>query len=220
MSYTHFTLLRHGLPEQADCLLGRTNPPLTEKGWQQMQASSEALKFDLIVSSPLLRCRDYAEQLARKSQCQLILEDDWQELDFGRWDGKLISELWNEPSQEISQRIAPSYSQFWNAPFQHTPPDGESCEALLHRLTSSIEKLSRAYPGKHLLIVSHSGVMRMVLAWLLNSRHTGNAHLSQVQLDHAALLHFNTYIDEADTLWPQLQGFHNPCAYQHSLRDN
>ncbi|MGS0681599.1 histidine phosphatase family protein [Shewanella sp. 125m-7] len=211
MSYTHFSVLRHGLPEQADCLLGHTNVPLTEKGWQQMQSSIDALKFDLIISSPLLRCSAYARQLAQERHCELTLDDTWQELDFGRWDGKAIAELWQDNK--------PSYSQFWNAPFEHTPPDGESTLSLLQRVTSSIEKLSHTYSGKRLLIISHSGVMRIILAWLLNSGRQGNPHLSRIQLDHAALLHFNTYIDEADLLWPQLQGLHNPCAYQHSLLD-
>ncbi|GIU35689.1 histidine phosphatase family protein [Shewanella schlegeliana] len=220
MSYTHFTLLRHGQPEQANCLLGRTDPPLTDKGWQQMHSSANTLKFHLIISSPLLRCRGYAEQLADERNCQLILDDDWQELDFGLWDGQVITALWQQPNQHLSHGTEPTYSQFWHAPVEHIPPAGESSQALLHRITSSIDTLSRAYPGKQLLIVSHSGVMRMVLAWLLNSRQAGNAHLSQIQLDHAALLHFNTYIDETGTLWPQLQGFHNPCVYQHTLQDN
>lgn len=216
MSYTHFTVLRHGLPEQADCLLGRTNPALTQKGLQQMHSAATGLEFDLIISSPLKRCCAFAQQLADERNCKLIVEDAWQELDFGLWDGKPIAELWQQQSATGDE---PSYTQFWHAPFAHTPPNGESSESLLERIVTGIDCLSRAHQGQHLLIISHSGVMRMLLSWLLNSQQTANAHLSRVQLKHAATLQFNTYLDEADSLWPQLQGFYNPCADQHSLLD-
>ncbi len=212
MNDTQFTLLRHGLPELSGCLLGRTNPPLTAKGWQQMEQSSASLEFDLIISSPLARCHAYAQHLAQKRDCKLIVDDAWQELDFGNWDGNSIATLWDDSQQ--------GYGQYWHAPFVHTPPNGESTSDLLSRITTSIECLSREYRGKRLLIVSHSGVMRMALVWLLNSTQEGNPHLSRVQLEHAALLHFNTYIDEADTLWPQLQGLNNPSVYLNSLMDN
>ncbi|WOT06764.1 histidine phosphatase family protein [Shewanella youngdeokensis] len=211
MNYCEFTLLRHGQPEQADCLLGRTNPPLTAKGWQQMQLSSTGLTFDLIISSPLSRCHAYARHLAQQHNSQLIVDSDWQELDFGDWDGQAINSLWEDQH---------GYGEYWQAPFDHTPPNGETTTALLQRLTSSIGRLSREYAGQRILIVSHSGVMRMLLAWLLNSTQQGNPHLSRVQLEHAAVLQFNTYIDEANTLWPQLQGLSNPSVSLHSQVDN
>ncbi|GIU17021.1 MULTISPECIES: histidine phosphatase family protein [unclassified Shewanella] len=227
MSYTQFTLLRHGLPEKAECLLGRTNPPLTAQGWQQMQQSLGATAFDLIVSSPLIRCQSFAQHLADNSQCQLIIDDAWQELDFGLWDGKSIAELWqgsqqthsSGPKKPLEQQIQQpqTYSDFWHAPFEHTPPEGESSLALLQRISVSIESLSRQHQGKHLLIITHSGVMRMVLAKLLNSTLQGNPHLSRISLEHAALLHFNTYLDADDHLWPQLQGFHNPSFSNASV---
>ncbi|NRB24070.1 hypothetical protein [Shewanella sp.] len=40
---THFLQLRHGLPEQAGHLLGRSNPALTALGWQQMQRGTARL---------------------------------------------------------------------------------------------------------------------------------------------------------------------------------
>ena len=211
MSYCQFTLLRHGLPEQADCLLGRTNPPLTAKGWQQMQRSSAGLTFDLVVSSPLTRCHAFAQHLAQQHNSQLIVDSDWQELNFGDWDGQVISTLWDDKY---------GYGEYWKTPFELTPPNGETTTELLQRLTSSIERLSREYAGQQLLIISHSGVMRMLLAWLLNSTQQGNPHLSRVQLEHAALLQFNTYIDETDNLWPQLQGLSNPSIALHSQVGN
>lgn len=204
--YTQFMLLRHGLPHQSECLLGRTNPTLTEQGWQQMQASIASLQFDLIISSPLLRCYDFAEHVAEQQGLPLLTNDAWQELDFGCWDGQTITSLWADEQQ--------AYCQFWQEPFKNSPPQGESSAQFLARITHSIRQLSEQYMGQRVLIVTHSGVMRMTLAWLLNSVQQGNPHLSRVQLDYAAVLQFSTYLDEEALLWPQLQGFNNPSVTQ------
>ncbi|MGL4187161.1 MAG: histidine phosphatase family protein, partial [Thiotrichaceae bacterium] len=193
---TQFMLLRHGLPELAERLLGRTDPRLTEQGWQQMHASTAALDVDVIISSPLLRCYDFAKQMAQVKGINLVTNDAWQELDFGDWDGRLVAELWADEQH--------AYRQFWHEPFNHSPPQGESSASLLARVSHSITLLSQQYRGRRLLIVTHSGVMRMVLAWLLDSKQQGNSHLSCIQLEHAALLHFTTYLDEDALLWPQL----------------
>lgn len=216
MNTTRFTLLRHGLPELADHLLGTTDSLLTAKGWQQMQMSSASLEWDVILSSPLRRCCDFAATLARDNKQTLRIDPAWQELDFGDWDGQLISTLFadigSEPTlcDDTGQKNKTSYSQYWQQPFNHTPPNGETTANLLRRVTTSIEQLSRQHAGKQLLIVTHSGVMRIVLAWLLESRQQNNPHLSRVQLNHAATLSFSTYRDHQDKLWPQLLSFCNP----------
>lgn len=210
MNATHFMLLRHGLPEQAGHLLGRTNPALTTQGWQQMQRSAAMLNFDVIVSSPLIRCQHFARHLATEQETDLVVLPQWQELDFGLWDGKSIASLWDDEQQ--------AYSQYWHDPFDHTPPSGETTAALLARITQSINQLSRQYTGKRVLVVTHSGVMRITLSWLMNSVHQGNPHLSRIKLDHAALLEFNTYLDDEDKIWPQLQGLLNP-SISTQIRD-
>ncbi|EDQ01635.1 histidine phosphatase family protein [Shewanella benthica] len=204
LNTTHFMLLRHGLPEQAGHLLGRTNPALTEQGWQQMRRSAATLNFDIIISSPLIRCQHFASRLATERGAELRVLPQWQELDFGLWDGKSIASLWEDERQ--------AYSQYWHDPFIHTPPEGETSVALLARVSESINQLSRQYRGKRVLIVTHSGVMRITLSWLMSGAHQGNPHLSRIQLDHAAILEFNTYLDDEDKLWPRLQGLLNPSV--------
>ena len=212
MNTTHFMLLRHGLPHQARHLLGRSDPGLTSKGWHQMQRSAATLNFDVIFSSPLRRCNDFAQKIATEQKKTLVTSSAWQELNFGLWDGKTIASLWADEHQ--------GYSQYWHDPFNHTPPEGETTAALLARITSSIEQLSQQYSGKRILVVTHSGVMRMTLAWLLNSVQQGNPHLSRMQLDHAAILLFNTYRDDENQLWPQLQGLMNPSMLPDLLNGN
>lgn len=209
---TQFILLRHGLPHQAEYLLGRTNPTLTKLGWRQMQTSILPINFDIIISSPLRRCYDFAKHVALERSLTLLTDAAWQELDFGDWDGQSIVSLWADKQQ--------AYSQFWHEPYQFSPPQGETSTALLERIKNSVTQLSEQYLGQRILIVTHSGVMRMAITWLLNITQQGNPHLSRIQLDYAAVLQFNTYLDENTLLWPQLQGLVNPSVTNATAHGN
>ena len=70
--------IRHGEPHGGDILRGRVDPALTDLGWTQMQKatglSSEHVPSEItpnwseIISSPLKRCRDFAEQVAANTK--------------------------------------------------------------------------------------------------------------------------------------------------------
>ncbi|MDO6620528.1 MULTISPECIES: histidine phosphatase family protein [unclassified Shewanella] len=219
MNNTKFTLLRHGQPQLSDCLLGRTNAPLTALGWQQLRQSSIGLGFDRIISSPLERCSAFAQQLAHESAVPITICADWQEMDFGLWDGLPLKQLW--AATDID------YPKFWQNPFLSQPPQGESSIQLMQRVVKQIQLLSRQYQGQHLLIVTHSGVIRIIMHWLLchsnsidkfseaflsshsHSHQYCNAHLSNLMVSYAARLQINTFIDDDKVLWPQLTGLHN-----------
>lgn len=59
--------LRHGETSLSHTLRGKTDDALTAKGWAQMQstiaqAEQVSQAWDVIYSSPLQRCRLFAEQ--------------------------------------------------------------------------------------------------------------------------------------------------------------
>ena len=66
--------MRHGEPEGGEVLRGRVDHPLSKLGWQQMQLaaapglvngqSAATSQWTDIISSPLQRCRAFAEKLA------------------------------------------------------------------------------------------------------------------------------------------------------------
>jgi broad specificity phosphatase PhoE len=56
-----FRLLRHGEPEGGRLYRGNLlDDPLSEKGWQQMQASVNGKHWDFIATSPMARCQAFA----------------------------------------------------------------------------------------------------------------------------------------------------------------
>ncbi|MEW6253578.1 MAG: histidine phosphatase family protein, partial [Planctomycetota bacterium] len=62
---TLIDLMRHGEPVGGRRYRGQVDDPLSEKGWAQMRAAvGEAAPWHHVVSSPLLRCREFAETLA------------------------------------------------------------------------------------------------------------------------------------------------------------
>jgi len=68
---TQIDLLRHGEPVGGRRYRGQTDDPLSEKGWQQMRAAVlDVQGWDVIYSSPLRRCAEFAQELSRRRRCQ------------------------------------------------------------------------------------------------------------------------------------------------------
>lgn len=83
-------LLHHGACSDGNIYRGRTDSPLSERGWAQMRAvmaRSDASGWQSVYSSPLQRCRLPAQQLTERLGVSLYQEPGLRELDFGAWDG-------------------------------------------------------------------------------------------------------------------------------------
>ncbi|MGY4490109.1 alpha-ribazole phosphatase family protein [Pseudomonas sp. TE3610] len=150
-------LLRHGETELGGGLRGSLDDALTEHGWQQMRdAVVGGGPWDRIISSPLQRCRLFAEQLAASLHLPLSLAPDLQELHFGDWEGQSASELMKTDERGLGL--------FWSDPYGFTPPNGEPVLDFSARVLAAIERLHAAHAGERLLVISHGGVMRLLLA--------------------------------------------------------
>ena len=135
-------LLRHGEPEGGDILRGRINPKLTPTGWRQMSTSA-ALTLDphvayaaelgivapvsstpltprwtKVISSPLERCQHFAAHAAAAHTLTPHVEDRWQEIDYGDWDGM--------PIDEWRKIAAPQFAEFRRDLSKLAPPNGEN----------------------------------------------------------------------------------------------
>ncbi|WP_153914560.1 histidine phosphatase family protein [Shewanella sp. TC10] len=192
---TVITLLRHGQPHSHECLLGHTDSPITDFGWQQLQCASQDTGCDLVVSSPLRRCCDFAKTYAKSNSLPFVVDERFQEMNFGDWDGLPLAHLWES---ELG------YNEFWAQPWLQTPPNGESSLALYQRVIDGLSDLIASYPSQHILLFTHGGVMRIVMAWILGTQQQGNMHLSQLSLGYASKIKLDIYIDPTGKQWPQL----------------
>jgi alpha-ribazole phosphatase len=181
-------LLRHGEPVGGARYRGSTDDKLSEKGWQQMQAALITDNFahnvipnnvthdsqppwTHIISSPLRRCAAFAQRLSASMALPLHIEPRFAEIHFGDWEGLSSAQIMRQDSHRLSQ--------YWADPSRFTPPNGETLKTFRARVANAWSDLNKGgsqtprIPAacKHLLIITHGGVLRMVLSDILQTPH-------------------------------------------------
>ncbi|MGD8743169.1 MAG: histidine phosphatase family protein, partial [Granulosicoccaceae bacterium] len=156
MTDTIIDFIRHGEPIGGRAYRGHNiDDPLSEKGWQQMwDAVGEHCPWSHIVSSPLLRCLDFARALADKHDLSISIDERLKEVGFGEWEGKT-------PDQIKQQRLT-EYSAFYADPVNKRPPGAEDLDSFIQRVTRAYQDIADYYTGKQVLVVAHAGVMRAI----------------------------------------------------------
>jgi len=182
-STTSISLLRHGDVEGGACYRGITDDPLSDLGWQQMQHSIEqhSSNWDLIISSPLVRCAAFAQRLSKTLNIPITYHSELQEINFGDWEGKIAEQI-----------DAQSLALFYADPSKNPPPNGESFTTFQRRILLTWQHLLQRHMGKNILLISHAGVIRVILANILalDTEHSfklkiGHAYVSRVECIHS-----------------------------------
>jgi broad specificity phosphatase PhoE len=149
-------LLRHGEAEGGARFRGGHDDPLSSHGWKQMaQATDADPGWTRVVSSPARRCSDFAHRLAARRGLPISVLPALGERCFGAWEGLAAHQI---PAAELTG--------FWDDPVGYTPPEGEPFLGFRRRVLAAWAQVC-AQPEPYTLIVSHGGVMRVVLAELL-----------------------------------------------------
>ena len=178
-------LLRHGETELGGGLRGSLDDALTAKGWAQMRDTVEGQgPWDRLVSSPLQRCARFADELGERLGLPVTLEPGLQELHFGVWEGQSAASLMDTDAEALGR--------FWADPYGFTPPQGEPVLAFSERVLAAVERLRLAYAGERVLLVSHGGVMRLLLA---RARGLPREQLLNVEVAHGALFSLRVGVD-------------------------
>jgi alpha-ribazole phosphatase/probable phosphoglycerate mutase len=177
---TIIDVIRHGEPVGGRKYRGRIDDPLSEKGWAQMRAAvGEYAGWQQIVSSPLLRCAEFAQALARKQAIPLHMESRLQEVGFGDWEGKT--------SAEITAADPALIFKFKRDPITYRPAHAEPIADFYQRVSSVWDELTAQFSGQHVLIVAHAGVIRMIVAHVLGMPPE---HAYRIQVGSAAISRF------------------------------
>lgn len=178
-------LLRHGETELGGGLRGSLDDALTEKGWRQMRAAVvERGPWDRLVSSPLQRCARFAEELAGQMGLPLEFDRNLQELHFGAWEGQSAAAL--------METDADALGSFWADPYSFTPPQGEPVAEFSARVLNAVARLQAVYAGERILLISHGGVMRLLLT---QARGLPREQLLNVEVGHGALFSLSVQAD-------------------------
>lgn len=181
MSDKKITLVRHGKVNGKAALYGHTDIELSAQGKQDLhntlQRTHQDAPVDRIISSPLIRCAALATEFSSQHHLPLQIEPGLMEMNFGNWDGVAFDELGDEWLQ---------LENFWQAPLSAQPPGGESLKNFAQRVINTWELLLRHDDYQHQILVCHGGVIRIIIAHILQLNWCNPALFKQLQIDYAS----------------------------------
>ncbi len=149
-----------------------------------LQKKLAAFEFDAIYASPLTRCHQLAQALCADelfghASENIKLDARLKELHFGDWE----MSPWDAIPREKFDVWADDYANL-------APPNGETFSELHARAKSFVEDVSSHSQGKHILVVTHGGFIRALIAEVLQMPLK---RLFRLTIDHASVtqLEFN-----------------------------
>ena len=192
MGETIIDFIRHGEPVGGRAFRGyRIDDPLSEKGWQQMrEAVGTHCPWSHIISSPLQRCKAFADELAKKNNLRVSMDERLKEVGFGDWEGKTPDQLQQQRPDE--------YHAFYADPVNNRPPGAEDLNDFISRVVSAYKQIADRFSDEHTLVVAHAGVIRAVIAHVLHTEPPGlykikvnNAGITRIRItDRGAMLEY------------------------------
>ena len=162
---TTFLLLRHAHSKanSAGILAGQLEGiGLSNDGFAQVDKLSSALKdlkINRIISSPMQRCLETVENLAKSKMKRVSIDKRLIEMNYGSWSGEKLSKLSQMKDWKVIQS-KPSTFRF---------PNGESFKELEARIESLLKQLSRKYPKETILLITHGDIVKIAASLTVGS---------------------------------------------------
>lgn len=159
------TLIRHGLTEwnRLGRFQGHSDVPLSDEGVAQSTAlagyTAAFSAVDALYASDLQRAKRTAE--IAFPDLPIVLDARLRELHFGGFEGSTLQELL--PTAAWSDWIADPYSRH--------APGGEAYLDLRRRASAWLAEVRLRHASEHVVAVTHSGTIQMLLAELLGVEH-------------------------------------------------
>lgn len=163
-SPTRLYLIRHGEvePKYHRVFGGRIDMNLSDLGHEQAAALAQylqAVPFDAIYVSPMRRVQQTLQKIVEHQTKAPIVLPDLREVDFGAWTGL----GWDE----IKGRFGVSAFQWLDQLEQGLIAEAESISSFRQRLELVVRQIIEEGRGRTVAVVCHGGVIRMILAILL-----------------------------------------------------
>jgi alpha-ribazole phosphatase len=176
------TLVRHtSLDISPSICYGQADVAVSSKFEKERLALQEKLmpfKFDAIYSSPLQRCHQLAQALCADESLgfathEIRLDPRLKELHFGDWE----MQAWDSIPRDIFDIWANDYANL-------SPPNGETFSQLHSRSKSFVSDVSAHSLDENLLVVTHGGLIRALIAEVLQMPLK---RLFRLNIDHASV---------------------------------
>lgn len=157
------TLVRHtSLQIPPGVCYGQTDVDVAASFMQEASLTKHKLnggQFDAVFSSPLQRCVKLSQVLATES---VVHDERLKELHFGDWEMR----AWDDIPRDVFDHWAQNYAEL-------APPNGETFGQLQQRGIAFTEDVLQKHPQGHVLVVTHGGMIRAILAHVLNMQLKG-----------------------------------------------
>lgn len=176
-------LVRHAVAEGNGRFHGHTDVPLAPEARQQLRVLVRKVSpypVQVVYSSDLQRAYVTAKAVARRFDVEVVVRPGLREMHFGCWDGL----TW----RQIARRF-PRLSRAWLARCPHQPiPGAERFDRFKERARRELDDIVDANTGRCVAIVTHGGVVRLMLARALG---VSDRKVFRVALDPAGVSVFD-----------------------------
>jgi broad specificity phosphatase PhoE len=173
-------LIRHGSAARpsGDRFTGREDYPLSDEGREQARRVARALStadIQHVVTSPLLRARQTADEIAASSGVAVSVDDDLTDMDCGEWTGLTLD--------EVKARWPDAWDVWTATPADAVAAGGEGVGAVAARARRVASRLADA-PHDRIAVVSHRAVLKL---FVLDALGAGPAGFWRIRLDTATV---------------------------------
>ncbi len=178
---TTLLLVRHGqtLWNSELRYQGQLDTELSPFGLAQATCLAARLRDEPIAAvytSDLRRCLSTAETLAAPHCLPPVLLPALREAHYGDWQGLTYAEVRARFPEMVAARRHDAIG--------FTPPAGESLGATHARVLAAINAVAAKHPAATVLVVTHGGPLRMLVAGLLG---VSPSHIFRLRVDNCGL---------------------------------
>jgi len=173
---TRFILIRHAESRDnaSSRFSGRRDSGLSKCGTRQAEDLREFLAGEplaAVISSSARRAVQTAEIItAGRPGLPVELKDELRERSMGEWEGLTFSEAYERDPRQMKKWL--------EDPIECPPPGGESLRDVAVRTLVLVKRLVRDCSGQTIALISHGGVMRVMLAQMLEAPLEFSLHLT------------------------------------------
>jgi alpha-ribazole phosphatase len=159
---SEFLFIRHAETDMAGRFCGHADPPVNARGEEQIRSLIQSLRtasIDAVYCSDLQRAVTTAQAIADAFASPLTASRELREINFGEWEGLSWA--------EIEQRDV-ALARKWVDDFPNlSAPGGEAFADFQARILGEIKRIHILAKERRVAVVTHGGVMRVVLCALL-----------------------------------------------------
>jgi broad specificity phosphatase PhoE len=162
--------------------------------------------LDAVYVSPMRRVLQTAAPLLQRQKVEPVVLHDLREVDFGDWTGF----RW----EEIQDRFGIHAFDWLETLEKAAIPNGESAEHLLARVRPCVQRMLDENPHRNAAIFCHGGIIRVMLALLLE---VPLAHTAHYNIDYGSVTMVERQPEKKHAVEIELLNF-CPMTDRHGVR--